>query len=135
MGVKGPKNCTFTFNGVNLTGYVDQVDLNMAVAELETTNLDSSAQEFIPGLPSYDASITVTKWDKVVDDVLGPLVAVTPTKVTAVIGFTDASGDTVTYTWTTQAFVTGYNLSAQATGKITSGPKVRLSGIPTRAVS
>jgi hypothetical protein len=82
MGVKGPKNCTFTLNSVNLTAYVDQVDLNMAVAELETTNLDSSAQEFIPGLPSYDASIAVTKWDKVVDDVLGPL-ALTPAKVTA----------------------------------------------------
>jgi YD repeat-containing protein len=134
MGVKGPKNCTFTLNSVNLTAYVDQVDLNMAVAELETTNLDSSAQEFIPGLPSYDASIAVTKWDKVVDDVLGPL-ALTPAKVTAAIGFTDASGDTVTYTWTSQAFVTGYNLSAQATGKITSGPKVRFSGLPGRVVS
>lgn len=134
MGVKGPKNCTFTLNSVNLTAYVEQVDLNMAVAELETTNLDSSAQEFIPGLPSYDASITVTKWDKIVDDVLGPL-AITPNKVTAAIAFKDASGDTVTYTWTTQAFVTGYTLSAQATGKITSSPKVRLSGVPTRTVS
>lgn len=56
-------------------------------------------------------------------------------EMAAAIGFTDASGDTVTYTWTSQAFVTGYNLSAQATGKITSGPKVRLSGLPGRAVS
>lgn len=134
MGVKGPKNCTFTLNSVNLTAYVDQVDLNAAVAELETTNLDSSAQEFIPGLPSYDASIAVTKWDKVVDDVLGPL-AITPALVTAAIAFKDASGDTMTYTWTTTAFVTGYNISAAATGKITSGPKVRLSGIPNRAVT
>ncbi|GIK73805.1 MAG: hypothetical protein BroJett021_27930 [Chloroflexota bacterium] len=134
MGVKGPKNCTFTLNGVNLTAYVEQVDLNMAVAELETTNLDSSAQEFIPGLPSYDASITVTKWDKVVDDVLGPL-AITPSKVTAAIAFKDESGDTITYTWTAQAFVTGYGISAAATGKITSSPTVRLSGVPTRTVS
>lgn len=134
MGVKGPKNCTFTLNAVNLTAYVEQVDLNMAVAELETTNLDSSAQEFIPGLPSYDASISVTKWDKVVDDVLGPL-AMTPAKVTAAIAFVDASGDTVTYTWTTQAFVTGYTLSAQATGKISSSPKLRLSGVPSRVIS
>ncbi len=133
MGVKGPKNCTFTLNSVNLTAYVDQVDLNMPVAELETTNLDSSAQEFIPGLPSYDASITITKWDKVVDDVLGPL-AITPAKVTAAIAFKDASGDTITYTWT-NAFVTGYNISGAATGKVTSGPKVRLSGIPNRATS
>ena len=77
MGVKGPKNCTFTYNSVNLTAYVDQVDLQMAVAELETTNLDSSAQEFIPGLPNYTADVKVTKWDKVVDDVFGPD-AITP---------------------------------------------------------
>lgn len=134
MGVKGAKNCTFTLNAVNLTAYVEQVDLNMAVAELETTNLDSSAQEFIPGLPSYDASISVTKWDKVVDDVLGPL-AMTPAKVTAAIAFVDASGDTVTYTWTAQAFVTDYTLSAQATGKISSSPKLRLSGVPSRMIS
>ena len=134
MGVKGPKNCTFTLNSVNMTAYVDQVDLNATVAELETTNLDSSGQEFIPGLPSYDASVTVTKWDKVVDDVLGPLV-VTPSKVTAAIAFKDASGDTITYTWTSQAFVTGYSISGAATGKVTASPKVRLSGIPSRTAS
>ena len=134
MGVKGPKNCTFTYNSVNLTAYVDQVDLQMAVAELETTNLDSSAQEFIPGLPNYTADVKVTKWDKVVDDVFGPD-AITPALRTAAIGFKDASGDTITYTWTTNAFVTGYNISGQATGKVDSGPKIRLSGIPTRTAS
>ena len=134
MGVRGPKNCTFTLNGVNLTQYVEQVDLNMTVAELETTNLDSSAQEFIPGLPSYDASITVTRWDRVVDDVLGPL-AIAPARVTAVIAFRDAGNNTITYTWNTQAFVTGYGISAAATGKITSSPTLRLSGVPTRTVS
>jgi hypothetical protein len=134
MGVKGPKNCTFTFNSVNLTAYVDQLDLNMAVAELETTNLDSAAQEFIPGLPGYDASIGVTRWDKVVDDVLGPL-AITPALVTAIIAFKDASGDILTYTWTTKAFVTGYGISAAATGKITSSPTIRFSGVPSRVAS
>ena len=134
MGVKGPKNVTFTLNSVNLTAYVEQVNLQMSVAELETTNLDSSGQEFIPGLPNYTADVSVTKWDKVVDDVLGPL-AITPAKVTAAMAFKDASGDTVTYTWTNEAFVTGYDISGAATGKIGSSPKVRLSGIPTRATS
>lgn len=133
-GVIGAKNCTFSLNGVALTAYVDQADLNAAVAEQATTNLDSEAEEYIPGLPSWDGSIAITKWDKVVDDVLGPLV-ITPAKVTAVIAFKDASGDTITYTWTTNAFVTGYNISVAATGKITSGPKLRFSGKPGRAAS
>lgn len=133
MGVKGPKNYTLTFNSVNLTAYVDEVDLQMAVAELEETNLDSSAQEFIPGLANYQADIKVTKWDIVVDNVLGPLM-LAPAMVTAVITAKDASGDTATYTWT-NAFATGYNIAGAATGKVTSAPKIRLSGNPTRTVS
>lgn len=134
MGVKGPKNFSITVNGVNLTPYVDETDLQMAVAELEDTNLDSSAQEFFPGLANYQADIKVTKWDKVVDDLIGPLM-LAPALVTAVIAVKDASGDTITYTWTTNAFFTGYNIAGAATGKITSGPKLRLSGNPGRAAS
>ena len=134
MGVKGPKNVTFTYNAVNMTAYVDSVDLQMTIAELETTNLDSSAQDFIPGLPGFTADVKVTKWDKAVDDVFG-VDAITPTKRTAIIAFEDASGDTITYTWTSQAFLTGYNIAGAATGKIDAGPKIRLSGAPTRVAS
>lgn len=134
MGVKGPKNYTITVASVNLTSYVDEVDLQMAVAELEDTNLDSSAQEFSPGLANYQADIKITKWDKVVDDVVGPLM-LAPAMVTAVIAVKDASADTVTYTWTSNAFFTGYNIAGAATGKVTSGPKLRLSGNPSRTVS
>lgn len=134
MSVKGPKNVTFTYDSVNMTAYVDQVDLNMTVAELETTNLDSSAQEFEPGLGGHTLDIGITKWDKVVDDKLGPD-TLTPAKRTAAIAFKDDSGDTVTYTWTTNCFVTGYTISGGATGKVTGKPKFRLSGNPVRAVS
>lgn len=134
MAVKGPKNSTLTVNSVNITAYVDSNDLSAAVAELETTNLDSSAQEFIPGLPSYTHSFAITKWDKVVDDVLGPL-AIAPALVTAVIAYKDASGDTLTYTWTTTAFVTGYTITAAANGKVSASGTLRLSGIPNRAAT
>lgn len=134
MGVKGPGNVSLTVNAVNLTAYVDETDLQMAVAELEETNLASTAQEFIPGLANYQADIKITKWDLVVDNVFGPLM-LNPAMVTAIIAFEDASGDTVTYTWTNNAFVTGYNIGGSASGKVTSGPKLRLSGNPGRAVS
>lgn len=133
-GVKGAKHCFFTLDGVALTNYVDQVDLNVAIADLATTNMGSDAEEAEPGLASFDGSVKVTKWGKVVDDVLGPL-ALAPEKVTAVIAYKDDLGNTVTYTWTNEAFVTGYNISGAATGKIESGPKVRLSGLPVRTVS
>jgi hypothetical protein len=113
---------------------VDQVDLQMVVAELETTNLASTAQEFIPGLPGHTADVKITKWDKTVDDVFGAD-AITPALRTAIITFKDLSGDTITYTWTTNAFVTGYNISAAATGKVDGSPKLRLSGTPTRVAT
>ena len=134
MGVKGPGNVSLTVNAVNLTAYVDETDLQMVVAELEETNLASTAQEFIPGLANYQADIKITKWDLVVDNVFGPLM-LNPAMVTAIIVYTDASGDTVTYTWTNKAFATGYNIGGSATGKVTSGPKLRLSGNPTRTVA
>ena len=134
MGVKGPGNVSLTVNAVNLTAYVDETDLQMAVAELEETNLASTAQEFIPGLANYQADIKITKWDLVVDNVFGPLM-LNPAMVTAIIAFEDASGDTATYTWTNSAFATGYNIGGAASGKVTSGPKLRLSGNPSRAVS
>lgn len=134
MGVKGPGNVSLTVNAVNLTAYVDETDLQMVVAELEETNLASTAQEFIPGLANYQADIKITKWDLVVDNVFGPLM-LNPAMVTAIIVFTDASGDTVTYTWTNNAFVTGYNIGGSASGKVTSGPKLRLSGNPSRVAA
>lgn len=134
MGVKGAKNFLVTVNGTNLTAYLDEAEVQMAVAELETTNLDSTGQEFVPGLPNYQASLAITRWDKIVDDVLGPL-AITPSLVTTIITAKDASGDTLTYTWTSKSFVTGYNIAGSATGKVTSAPTLRLSGVPTRTTS
>ena len=84
MGVKGPGNVSLTVNAVNLTAYVDETDLQMVVAELEETNLASTAQEFIPGLANYQADIKITKWDLVVDNVFGPLM-LNPAMVTAII--------------------------------------------------
>jgi hypothetical protein len=127
---KSAGNITVTYNSNNVTAYVNQAQLNSTAAELEATTLTSTGQQFDPGLSEWSLDLT-TDWEKAMDDIFGPD-AITPTKRTVVITVT-GSGGTVTYTWTTNGFVTGYNIGAQATGKLTSAPKLRLSGIPTRS--
>lgn len=130
--VPGAGHATLTYNSNNITAYVDQIELQAAVAELEQTNLGSSAQEFVPGLPNWNGTFNITKWDKTIDGYLAPDV-ITPTLRTVVLTFTDSASQTVTYTWTANAFITGYNIAAAATGKVESGPTIRFSGNPSRS--
>jgi hypothetical protein len=128
VAVPGAGHATLTLNAHDITAYVDQVELKAAVAELESTNLGSTAVEMEPGLPSWDGSFKITKWDATLN---GYLQGIIGSKVTAVLVFTDSAAATVTYTWTTNAFLTGYNIAAAATGKIDSSPTIRFSGAPT----
>jgi len=47
---KGAGNATVTYNGQNITAYVNSVDLQNTIAELEATNLASTGEESDPGL-------------------------------------------------------------------------------------
>lgn len=130
MARKGAGNYTVTYNSNNITAYVSQADLEATVAELEATVLTSTGEQYDPGLSSWTLSLT-TDWQKALDDILAPDV-ITPAKRTVVVTVTGDSG-TVTYTWTTNGFITGYPITAPATGKLTATPTLRLSGIPVRS--
>lgn len=130
--VKAPGNVTVTFDATDITQYLDQAELQAAVAELETTALNSVAQEYIPGLPNWQGNLKVAKWDSVIDGIIAANV-LTPAKKNCIWTFKDATAVTVTYTWTNNAFFTGYNISGAIGTKIESSPSLRLSGNPTRA--
>lgn len=129
--MKSAGNITVTFNSNNITAYLDQVELQATVDELETTNLASTAQESDPGLGKWTVSFASSKWDSTLDGYLAPSVT-TPTKRTCVIAIVGGA-QTVTYTWTTQAYITNYNIAATAKGAHTTAPKLTLSGNPSRA--
>lgn len=129
MAVRGAGNVVVTYNSNNITAYLNTVELAATIDELEATDLASTVAEFSPSLAQYNLTIG-GDWDKALDDILG-VDALTPTVRTVVIKFTDEGGDWAQYAWTT-GFISGYSISAAATGKIEHSPTLRLSGTPTR---
>ena len=130
---RGAGNITVTYNATDITSYLSETELNQEIAELEATHLASTAMEQAPGLSSFSVSFN-GDWDATLDGLIG-VDAPAGTLRTVVVAITDASSDTVTYTWTDNGFVTGYNISASATGKITHDSTLRCNGAPVRATS
>lgn len=129
---KAAGNTTCTYNSNAITNYCNQVDLQGVTAELEATHFGSTGEQYDPGLSAWTVGLG-GDFDNTLDGYLGPD-AITSTKRTAVIGFVNG-GSTITYTWTSNAFITNYTINSQASGKQTWSAQLRLSGIPTRAVA
>lgn len=134
-GVKAAGNATVTYNSNNVTAYINDATLQMAIDELETTNLASTGKEFIPGMGDYTIDLPFAYWDSTLDGYLYAD-AITPgTLRTAAIAYTDSGGTTVTYTWTSKAFVTNYSIGGGATAVLGGSAALRLVGAPSRATS
>lgn len=129
---KGAGNATVTYNANAITNYTNSVDLQNTIAELEATHLGSTAQESDAGLGSYQLQIG-GDWNPTIDGYLGPD-SLAGTKRTCAIAFT-SGGSTVTYTWTSQAFITNYTVRTSATGKLEWSATLRLSGAGSRGVA
>jgi hypothetical protein len=126
---KGAGNSTVVYNAVPLTGYVTSPTLTNAIAEIDSTVLSSTATESVAGLGSYQLQLE-GNWEKPLDDVLGPD-SISGTLRTAVVTF-GSGANLVTYTWTTKAFITNYEITAAATDKLGFTATLRLNGAPTR---
>jgi trans-2-enoyl-CoA reductase len=130
MALKGAGNSTLTYNAVNISQYLNTNTLTNTIAELEATVLTSTAEETIAGLGSYELTLE-GDWSKTIDDLLGPD-SITGTKRTVVVTYGSGASD-VTYTWTTNGFLTSYEINATATDKIVLSGTLRLNGAPVRA--
>ena len=130
MALKGAGNASCTYDGVNISQYLNTNTLTNTIAELEATVLTSTAEETIAGLGSYELTIE-GDWSKTIDDKLGPD-SLTGVKRTVILTYGPA-GAVVTYTWTTQGFLTSYEINATATDKIVLSGTLRLNGAPVRA--
>jgi len=125
--------CNPSFN--DITQYLNEFELSNTVGEIESTNLTSTSQTYIPSMTEHSLSLS-GDWLTGFDDIFGPD-AVTPVARTVKISFLNPNlnnqgNDVVTYTWT-NAFITGYNISASSGDKITHSATLRLSGPPTRS--
>lgn len=122
----GAGNYTFTFDGTAFTGSLDKLDLEETVAELEATFGDSTATASEPGLKTYKITASGA-WSKALDAKLRAT-----GKKTAVLTIA-TSTEAVSYTWTTQAFVTNYKRTMGAKDRIDWSATFNLSGLPTVA--
>lgn len=129
MALKGAGNATVTYNSSNISQYINSNTLTNTIAELEATVLTSTAMASIAGLGSYELALE-GDWSKTIDDILGPD-SLTGTLRTVVLVY-GPSGTTVTYTWTTNGFITNYEITAPATDKLAFSATLRLNGAPAR---
>jgi hypothetical protein len=125
---KGAGAATVTYNSNALTNYVNSVDLQNTIAELEATHLGSTGEESDPGLVNSTLNLG-GDWHATLDGYLGPD-SIAGTKRTAVITFT--AGSTVTWTWTSKAYITNFKVNTAAKDKITWTAQLRLSGLGVR---
>jgi hypothetical protein len=130
MALKGAGNVTVTYNAQPITQYLNTADLTNTIAELEATVLTATADQTVAGLGSYQLKID-GDWSKAIDDILGPD-SLTGVLRTVVLTYGPA-GAIVTYTWTTNGFLTSYNINVQAKDKIVLSGTLRLNGAPTRS--
>ena len=136
MAVKGAGNVTVTYNSNALTNYINTASISASIAELDTTDFGSTAMEYIPGLADWTCSVEVTNWDSTVDGYIMPDIVTPGTLRTLSVVFTDASSNTVTYTWTDNAFLTSGDIGGDATAQIgISGITIRCLGAPVRTVA
>lgn len=134
MAVKGQGNVAVTYASNALTNYCNQADLSATLEDIETTHFGSTGRESIVGTSTWTISLG-GDFDSVVDGYLAPDAITTGTKRTAVITFTDDGGTDVSYTWTSNAEIGDYNITATPTGKIEWSATLRLSGAPTRGTA
>lgn len=132
MAVRSAGNVVVTYNGQNITAYLNEAELSATIDELESTNLASTAMQYQPSLANYTMSFS-GDWSAALDAIIGPDM-ITPVMRTVSIQFIENSVE-VTYTWTSNAFLTGFTITSSATDKITHAPALRLSGAPTRVVT
>lgn len=122
----GAGNYTLTYDGLNVTSQCDKADLEETVAELEATFGDSTGVAAEPGLKTFKITASGA-WSKALDAKLR-----SSGKKTAILTV-GSSTELVSYTWTTQAFISNYKRTMAATERLNWSATINLSGLPVVA--
>lgn len=122
----GAGNFTFTFDSLDTSGQLDKADLDETVAELEATFANATATASEPGLKTFKINASGA-WSKALDAKMRAA-----GKKTAVLTI-GTSTEAVSYTWTTQAFVTNYKRTMGSKDRVDWSATFNLSGLPTVA--
>lgn len=129
-------NYAVVYNGVDLTAYCTQADVEGLVREVEATNLASVGAESSPGSTDWTLKVSGLL-EKSLDDVLGKDSIDPPSTFRNLVVTIGPSGTRTTLTWTGSttegAFVQSYaSQPTESTQLITWQGEIGISGGPTR---
>lgn len=129
-------NVVLTYNGTDITPYLNKASLKAVVKAIDTTNLASSAQQQSPGAPGFTVPVG-GMWDKALDDVLGADADDPPDTLRTLVVQIGPVANRVIRTWTSSstvgAFVSDYSVDTDdPLGKITWSGTLTCSGAPVR---
>ncbi len=129
MAKKVAGNVSVTYNSVEITNYLNTASLNGVVNAIDTTDFgDENATTSIAGLGDWEVPVG-GPWDATLDAALAPDVIAPPATLRTLVVVID----TVTFTVTTNAFITGYTINASAPSDgITWSGTLKISGAPVR---
>ncbi len=131
-------NVTVTYNASAITAYLDQASLEMVTNAISVTNLASTAEEQIAGLPKFNVPVG-GPWSRALDTILAPDALTPPSTLRALVVVIGPSGDQSTYTWSSPsetfgAFIENYKIdSSSPTDGIKWSGNLAISGKPVRS--
>lgn len=132
MPVKSNPNIVLTYNSNNITAYCDSATMDATVEAIEVTNLASAATATSPGDTTYSYDIGGS-WDLALDAIMGPDAIAPPATLRTFVAAIGASGSVATYTWTTGAYVSNYNVQATAADNLKWTAKLNLTVAAVRS--
>ena len=131
MAVKTLGNVTVTYNSNALTSHLNTQSIEAVVNEIDTTTFSSTAATKIPGSVNWNIPIGGL-WSSALSGFLLSDVVTPPTTLRTLVIVIGASGSQVTYTWTSNAFISNYTVNnSDPTGAITWSGTLAVSGAPT----
>lgn len=135
MPIRSNPNVALTYNGTNITQYLDATSLKRVADALEVNNLASAAASTLATTVKCTIAIG-GPWDKALDDVLGPDALSPPATLRSWQLVEGASGAQVTHAQTgtasVGAYVSEYQTDFKAGAAATWTGNLNISGTPTR---
>lgn len=125
-------NCAVTYNSNAMAAKSNATTLDASTDALDDTNYSSAAAALIPGSTDWTLE-QGGNWDAALDGYIGPDALTPPATMRTLTAVFGAAGDQTTFTWTANAFISGYKIEAAPNSLITYTVNYGLNGAPVRS--
>lgn len=130
MPIKSLTNCLVDYNSNSLEEHLNQASLQAIVSAINTTVLSSTTGTKIPGLADWTVNVGGL-WSPTLHGYLNPDVVTPPSTMRTLVVTLGESGSTVVYTWTSNSFISDYQVTIDPTNAIVWSGVLSVSGAPS----